>query len=737
MRLIYWLSACLLLVGAAFLYFTKIASSRDGHARMLEILAQQRDKDLKSNALYGRPVIERAQKDLQSLPRGSYVEDRISLQLRIGQLQLMQGEAAAACDSFEEALRTMVRLRGILPPEIEQDTLVSTAVAHLRRGEIENCVDQCNCDSCILPISGGGIHQKKDGSEAAIGYFEELLKRDPQDLTARWLLNIAAMTVGRYPHDVPANALIPPAALESDRDFPRFMNMAASMGVDTLSLAGGIVADDFDNDGWLDLMVSDWGPAGQLRTYKNRGDGSFEETTEQAGLIGLYGGLNLVQADFDNDDDVDVLVLRGAWRGEDGRHPNSLLKNDGRGRFRDVTFEAGLGEAHYPTQTAAWADYDNDGDLDLYVGNETFDSQLFQNDGAGRFIDVAEKAGVLNQEYTKGVVWGDYDNDRYPDLYVSNYGTPNRLADRKSTSQDLFSCDEGAPNRLYRNNRDGAFTDVASELGVTKPMFGFATWFWDVNNDGALDLFAASYHGNIADVAAEYLGMPHQTEPDCLYLGDGKGGFREAGAEMGLRRVSLAMGANFGDLDNDGFPDFYLGTGAPEYHALVPNLCYWNQRGEKFLDVTAAGGFGHLQKGHGVAFADLDNDGDQEVAAVLGGSYGGDTAANAVFMNPGFDNQWLRLRLKGTKSNRSAIGAQVRVEIDEPSGPRFIHTRVSIGGSFGANPLRREIGLGQAKRIISLEVFWPTSGERQIFRDVPMKESIEVIEGKDDYRIVG
>ena len=204
----------------------------------------------------------------------------------------------------------------------------------------------------------------------------------------------------------------------------------------------------------------------------------------------MYGGLNLIPGDYDNDGDLDILVLRGAWVGKAGQHPNSLLRNDGQGRFEDVTFEAGLGEVHYPTQTAAWADYDNDGDLDLYVGNETspeFTSpcQLFCNNGDGTFTDIAARAGVTQGGYAKGVAWGDYDGDRFPDLYVSN----------------LLG-----PNRLYRNNRNGTFTNLASQLSVTQPLRSFPVWFWDFDNDGTLDLFVASYTGPAGHVAAYHLG---------------------------------------------------------------------------------------------------------------------------------------------------------------------------------------------------------------------------------------
>jgi hypothetical protein len=423
--------------------------------------------------------------------------------------------------------------------------------------------------------------------------------------------------------------------------------------------------------------------------------------------------LNLVQADYDNDGDVDVLVLRGGWLKEAGRkHPNSLLQNDGRGHFQDVTFDSGLGKEHYPTQTASWADYDNDGDLDLYIGNEQFPNQLFQNQGDGTFIDVAAVAHVNDKAYAKGVVWGDYDNDRFPDLYVSNL--------------------DGA-NRLYHNLGNGTFEDVAAKLGVTRPVVSFPLWFWDFNNDGALDLFVTSFYQDVAHVAADYLDLPHRTEMDCLYQGDGRGGFREVATEQNLRRVTQPMGSNFGDLDNDGFLDFYLGTGYPEYEGLVPNLMFRNDKGTAFRDVTASGGFGHLQKGHGVAFADLDNDGDQDIFHELGGWYAGDAYGDVLFENPGFGNHSLTIKLVGTASNTSAIGARIRIDVDDSTARRSIYRRVNSGGSFGCNPLRQQIGVGKAEKIARLEIFWPKTAETQVFHDLAVDQLIQITEGSSGY----
>ncbi len=463
---------------------------------------------------------------------------------------------------------------------------------------------------------------------------------------------------------------------------------------------------------WLDVVTSSWDTSGQMRCWLNNGDGTFTDHTEKSGLTGLFGGLNMIQADYDNDGDIDILVLRGAWLRENGRHPNSLLQNDGHGRFRDVTFEVGLGEHFYPTQSAAWADYDNDGDLDLYIANEIGSSELFNNDGKGHFTNGTIMAGVPGGRYPKAVVWGDYDNDRYPDLYLSNLK---------------------GPNQLYHNNRDGTFTDVAAQAGVVEPNRSFPTWFWDFNNDGVLDLYVGAYWAKIGYFAADYLGHSHAAATDRLYQGDGNGGFRDVTEDMNLAKVTLPMGSNFGDVDNDGFLDFYLGTGYPDYAGIMPNRMFHNQGGQRFEEVTAAAGLGHLQKGHGVAFADYDHDGDQDIFIELGGAFRGDAFSDAVFQNPGFGNHWITVKLVGTKSNRAAIGARIRAEVQEDGKLRSIYKWVNSGGTFGGSPLRQHIGLGSATRIERLEIYWPTTDTTQVFTDIEVDQMIKIIEGEDKY----
>ena len=652
----------------------------------------------------------------------------LGLHMQLGQAESELGNLDRGIKHYSAALQALEELAatGVAKPEELLEVKYRLAISWMRMAETQNCCLRNSPDSCLLPIRGTGIHTQQENSKKAIQYFSDVLREAPRDsslfIRSRWLLNIMYMTIDGYPDQVAEQFRIRPDVFESEQPFRKFTNVAGGLGIDTFSLLGGAIVDDFTGDGYLDLVVSNFDLQEQTHFFRNNRDGSFTDTTESANLRGLVGGCNLVQADYDNDGDNDILMLRGAWMGETGRIPNSLLQNDGRGRFTDVTVDAGMGKDNYPSQTAAWADFDNDGDLDVFIGNEHLvgsdfaPCQLFRNDGNGTFTDIAVSAGVTNERFTKAVVWGDYDGDDDPDIYLSNLESDNRL---------------------FRNEGDGTFLDVAGELGVAGPQASFPAWFWDFDNDGNLDLFVSSYEwrrGNLAAVVSSYLGLPVEFDRLHLYRGDGNGGFEERAASQNLTRISLPMGANFGDLDNDGFLDFYLGTGYPDYEALMPNVMYRNCGGRGFSDVTTAGGFGHLQKGHGVAFADIDNDGDQDVFQQLGGFLLGDKFYDALFENPGFGNHWMTVRLVGVQSNRSAISARIRIVISEAGQTRSIYKRVNSGGSFGANPLQQSIGLGSASRIDELEIYWPTSKIKQVFRDVGVDQIIEITEGVDHIR---
>ena len=647
---------------------------------------------------------------------------RLQLMKLVAREEVRAGHTREAIEHLEKLQKILAASKGPEVQSLAAEVEVLLAASHLRRGEQENCLDNCCGESCLVPIRGGGIHALPAGSRAAIRAYTALLEQNPGSLAYRWLLNLAHMTLGQYPDRVPERYRLPPAIFESEHDVGRFPNIATRLGLTEAALAGGSIMEDLDGDGDLDLMASSWGALDPLRLYRNKGDGAFEEVSHAAGLDGLGGGLNLAHADYDNDGDVDVLVLRGAWLYTQGKVPNSLLRNRGDGTFEDVTEPAGLLSFH-PTQTAAWADFDGDGWLDLFIGNEDHREphpcELFRNDGDGTFTDVAQALGVAHRGFVKGVAWGDYDNDGRPDLYLSILGQKNVLFHNEGPAS-------GDGEWGWR------FRDVTAGTGVEGPIRSFPTWFWDYDNDGWLDLLATSYtsfrDNSLEPVVADYLGQRRpEIEFPRLYRNRGDGTFEDVAPSAGLEKLILAMGANYGDLDNDGYLDCYFGTGQPDLLCLVPNRMFRNDAGRRFQDVTTSGAFGHLQKGHGISFGDLDNDGDQDIFAVMGGAYTGDVFANAVFLNPGHGGHWITLRCVGTKSNRSAIGTRLTVTVEQPGGGRrAIHRTVGTGGSFGSSSLQQEIGLGDATRIVEVKLTWPASGKVQRFEGLELDHFYEI-----------
>jgi hypothetical protein len=669
----------------------------------------------------GQRGIDYLERKLAGLPRGDPTTPAIAanIHLIIGSLLMYDGR-------WEEAGARFARAQAADPARAalaraNMDAL--QGVAALRRGEIENCVACCNESSCIFPLAAAAVHRRTDGSRAAIAHFTRYLRQRPDDLGVRWLLNVAYMTLGEYPQRVPPEFLLPLGRFATEGDSPRRMvNVASRVGLNARgeSMAGGCLVDDFDGDGFLDVFMPTTDTERGALLLRNRGDGRFEDVSDAAGLADQVLSLNACHADFDNDGQLDILMLRGAW---EVPRRMTLLRNRG-GRFDDVTLSAGLGEP-IASQVAGWADYDNDGRVDLYVAGELDPrrpdrrnrGRLYHNRGDGRFVDVAAAAGVTNDRFGKGVAWGDFDDDGRPDLFVSNLGQPPRL---------------------YHNQGDGTFLDVAAALGVTGPIEGFACWFWDFDNDGRLDLWVNPNHATLSEVIRDQLGRPASGERPRLYRNLGATQpFRDVTAEVGLDRVVLPMGSNFGDIDNDGFLDIYLATGRPSYSYLMPNVLLRNEGGRRFEDVTAATGTGHLQKGHGVAFADWDRDGDADIFLEAGGAAPGDRAHNVLFQNPGSGHHWLTVKLIGIRTNRAALGARIRVDLqgrDDAVVSRY--RTITAGSSFGGNPLACTIGLGRAETIRALEVFWPTSGTRQTFSTVPIDRSVEITEGRPDLRVL-
>jgi hypothetical protein len=671
------------------------------------------DASLEEIADNWRGTSDRVIADIEERLAKPGLTDPARIELTIAKASVLnsRGEAEKAY-TFLEEVRTMVALNGELKRLALGSLMYFQGVTALRRGENDNCVMCRGESSCILPIAPSAQHQKPAGSRLAIKHFSEYLERFPGDLEVRWLLNIAHMTVGEYPDGVdPRFRIDLNRFFYSEFDIGRFRDIGHLVGVNRFNQAGGAIMEDFDNDGLLDLAVSSFDATQPMSLYRNKGDGAFEDRSGPAGVDAQTGGLVCYQTDYNNDGWMDIYIPRGAWIPFAVRP--TLLRNDAGKKFTDVTKEAGLFDP-MNSNAAAWADYDNDGWVDLFVGCERQLNRLYHNKGDGTFEEVALKAGVqgLPTSFCKGCTWIDHDNDGYPDLFVNNLS--------------------GA-GRLYRNARNGTFRDVTAELKIDGPYHGFSCWAWDYDNDGWLDIFATCYDRSVEDIVKGLIGERHGRYASRLFRNNAGKSFENRTEEAGLNMVFSTMGSNFGDFDNDGWLDMYLGTGEPSFAALVPNRMFKNVGGRRFSEITGSSHTGHLQKGHGVACGDWDRDGDVDIFVQTGGAVDGDKYHNILFQNPGQGNHWLTVKLVGTKTNRAAIGARIKVTTSGNEGTT-VYRHVSSGSSFGANPLEQTVGLGASGRVAELEIHWPTSGTKQIFRDIAGDQSIEVTEFADAYR---
>ncbi|MBK8564950.1 MAG: CRTAC1 family protein [Saprospiraceae bacterium] len=698
-----------------------IPAGMTGHQRMIAILdsiaqAASPEHCYNLNAKKAELILQQ----IKGLPP----EQQPLAKFKYAEQLLYAGKTEAAIVLLEE----LVQLIGDVLDKDSKIVYDFLAVSYIRLGEVQNCVEQSASQSCIVPIQGNGVYSLKQGPETAVKIYERILKAFPDDLQTRWLMNIAYMNMGRYPTGVPKEYLIPENLFKSKGSL-RFENIAPSIGMDIKGVSGGVCMEDFDGDGNLDLLMTAYMLKDPVRFFKNNGDGTFLERTHEANLDGIVSGLNTLHADYDNDGDRDVVILRGGWLAG-GTHPNSLLRNNGDGTFTDVTIESGLLSFH-PTQAAAWADYDGDGWLDLYIANETrpnypnHPNELYHNngmkDGKVTFTNVAKNLGVDFVGFYKGCVWGDLNNDRLPDLYLS--------------------CLQGDNKLLV--NRGGKFEEIGVKAGVNNPQSSFPCEIFDFNNDGLDDIFVVGYSFDpTQDVGGDYLKELMGKLPDGdwlrLYINKGNESFTDIARNSDMNKLTFGMGNNFGDLDNDGWLDVYLGTGKPDYRALVPNRMFRNVEGKRLEDITM-NGFAHLQKGHGIAFGDLDNDGDTDIYEVMGGAYEGDVANNILFENPGTPgNNWVNIELEGKTCNRDAFGSKIAVHTLQKGGTkRTIWMTVNTGGSFGSASLRQEFGLGKAEKIESVEVHWAKPGpEKVVYTDVPLNSFVKISEANPKVEVV-
>ena len=652
---------------------------------------------------------------------------RLNMQYVRATTCLELGDEERAVADFEDLLKQSVGNNAAARKQV----LSGLGIAYLRLAERNNCVNGHTPDACIMPIQGTGIHLNKTGAEKAIGVYTQLLQADPNDLNSLWLLNIAYMTLGEYPAKVPKQWLIPNLDKRNPVPVKAFVDIGADLKVMTNDRSGGVIVDDFDNDGNLDIVTSAWGLEDPMHFFRNNGDGTFTDHSKNSGLDRFTGGLNMTSTDYNNDGFIDIFVLRGAWQGENGtgRQPNSLLRNNGDGTFTDVTVEAGLLSFH-PTQTATWNDFNLDGWLDVFIGNESSSEkemhpcELYLNNKNGTFTNIATPDNLDIKAFVKGVTSGDYDGDGWPDIFISTVNARQLLLHNKGVSGHTvdFELSSGLP-------------DQGKETAKT-----FPAGFFDFDNDGSLDIFMCTIDFNqpLSYFAAKEALHPSDdiTGKMFIYRNNGDGTFKDVTKQMNVREVLFGMGANFGDIDNDGWLDLYIGTGNPNYRSLIPNRLYKNMEGKKFADVTANARVGNLQKGHGVAFGDIDNDGDQDIFAEMGGAYIGDAYPSAFYLNPGrSENNWIALKLEGVQSNRAAIGAKVIVEFREKGKKRVVYREVNSGASFGCSPLRREIGIGKATLIDKITLVWPASKKVQTFTNVKPNQFITITEGADTIQV--
>jgi hypothetical protein len=498
------------------------------------------------------------------------------------------------------------------------------------------------------------------------------------------------------------------------------------------TMAGGVAVFDYNNDGNLDIFFTNGADINTLqksspkyynRLFRNNGDGTFTDVTEKAGLAGTGYDTGVAIGDYDNDGYEDIFVA-GVYR-------NTLYHNNGDGTFTDATEKAGLAQPdkeYGPLWSvgAGWVDVNNDGFLDLFVVNYlkwdgskeppcTFEgkpeychpkyykelpNQLFLNQGNGKFADISASSGIRSH-LGKGMAVGiaDYDGDGLPDLFVSN--------------DKLF-------NFLFHNKGNGKFEEVGFEAGVALPehgnlISGMGVDFRDLNNDGRPDIVLVALDG--------------ETFP--VYQNDGKAGFLEITAKSGMSLLSNPMAGysvNIADFDNDGWKDLFASRGdvqspamAARRHIDQPNTVFRNVPGGKWSALTEEAGFAAVpaKRHRGSAFGDFNHDGklDLVVTAL--------SAPAEIWMNdsPG-ENHWLELSLQGTKSNRDAIGAKIRISAG--GQPQFNHVTTASGyASSSAGPVH--FGLGTAKVVDELEIRWP-SGTIQKLKNLPADQIVHVKE---------
>jgi ASPIC and UnbV/FG-GAP-like repeat len=395
-----------------------------------------------------------------------------------------------------------------------------------------------------------------------------------------------------------------------------------------------------------------------------------------------------------------------------------LFHNEGGKHFRDVTASAGLA-APVNAFGSSWADYDNDGHVDLGVATGIIDPEagdrirLYHNEGNGKFRELGEHAGLTQKARWISLCWGDYDGDGRQDLLATSF-------------------DKGP--FLFRNLGDGRFEDVSVQAGIRADVEAYTPEFFDFDNNGKLDLFVSTYpkeDSTVRDmIQAKIKGSAPPAQRQLLFRNNGDGTFRNVTEEAGITGWYGGMSSQTGDLDNDGFDEITIGTGNPALDWTEPKPLFHNDGKGHFTDVADSSGLIHFGMLHGTALADYDDSGSLSLFGSFGGFYWGSRETSRLYQNLGSGNLSLEVRLIGTRSNRDAIGAK----ISALAGNRRIFRWVNGGNGFGCTNSRIvHLGLGRETQVSRLQIDWP-SGLRQSFENIPSGQRIEIVEGKNNLR---
>ena len=610
----------------------------------------------------------------------------------------------------------------------ESSALLLMANAHSRRGNFPEAITLYkqaltrNLSPAqkmeVLRELGACYYRTGQFVAAGRNFYEALQVH--MNSTDEWLLHVALDQLQGPPPAMPAAVAFPvdePAIDPANPPLLAFEDIAPKLGIHSLHGNGTEAWGDINGDGKLDVIVS--GSGGFITVYRNDGD-KFTDVSDQVGLGKVPSGYSLNLVDYDNDGWLDLFIALNGWNGP---MPDKLFHND-HGHFVDVSAKSGLADPGSGF-VSLWGDLDNDGWLDVVIANGVLKEgsvpQIYRNNRDGTFTNMTKAAGIDEPAAfgAIGAALGDYDKDGRLDI--------------------LFNGLDPAPNRLYHNDGNWHFTEVAKKAGVYQgPHNGFVCFFVDYNNDGWPDILTTSLAPWDATVEGLRKGYAPPNagkinkDSNRLFRNNHDGTFTDVTFEAKLFYPMGTMGAGVADVDNDGYVDFYFGVGDPQMSRLEPNRFFRNNGDGSFSDLTRYVGFARPgNKGHGVAFVDLYNTGALDIFAQLGGHYPGDYAYDAFYHNlKASQNNWLEVDLRGVKSNRFAVGAQLTAK----AGDLLVYREVKGSEGFGStNPYRQHFGLGKKAKIDSLEIRWP-SGVKQVFSNLDVNQILSIREDSADWK---